>query len=123
MATFRAILRKFGLLFSSISGHTRLSLIEVSDYLPSPQISINKIDKALPASACGLPLISKVMTSIGLIFQLYRNANMNFVVHVIGIFNLVPVLNQYMSSLYLRLIYTATKSRCFCVKLAGFMKR
>ena len=80
--TFWAILRKFGLLFSSISGHTRLSLIEVSDYLPSPQISINKIDKALPASACGLPLISKVDTSIGLTGELYRNAkmsNLNFV--------------------------------------------
>ena len=41
------------------------------------------MDKALPASAWGLPLISKVKTSIGLTEQLYRNAkmsNLNFVV-------------------------------------------
>ena len=37
------------------------------------------------ASACGLPLISKVMTSIGLSRQLYGNAkmsNLNFVVQM-----------------------------------------
>ena len=39
------------------------------------------MDEAWPAIACGLHLISKVMTSIGLTAQLYRNAkvsNMNF---------------------------------------------
>ena len=51
--------------------------------LIKPQISINKINKALPASAWGLPLINKVTTSIGLTGQLYRNtkiSNLNFVV-------------------------------------------
>ena len=50
-----------------------------------PQISINYIDKALPASACGLSLISKVMTSIWSTHQLYRNAkmfNLSFVVQM-----------------------------------------
>ena len=52
----------------------------------------------MPASACGLSLISKVTTSIGLTHQLHRNvkmSNLNFVVQMSkGIFNLVPVLNQ-----------------------------
>ena len=57
------------------SCHTAYDCIK-SIGLPT-QISINLIDKAGPASACGLPLISKVMTSIGLTSQLYRNAKMS----------------------------------------------
>ena len=71
-----------------------------------PPISINKRDEAWTASAC-LPLISKVMTSIGLTSQLYRNAKM-FNLELLWYsshmnFQFVPILNQYMSPLYVPL--------------------
>ena len=58
-----------------------------------PPISINKRDEAWTASAC-LPLISKVMTSIGLTSQLYRNSKMIFMVQMSKEFLLIPFLNQ-----------------------------
>ena len=48
-----------------------------------PKSALSKLNKA--AYACGLHLISKVTTSIGLTSQLYRNAkmsNLNFVVQM-----------------------------------------
>ena len=38
-----------------------------------PQIYINELDEALPAFACGLHLLSEVVTSIALTQQLFRN--------------------------------------------------
>ena len=56
--------------------------------------SSSQISITLACSACGLPLISKVMTSIGLTSQLYRNSKMIFMVQMSKEFLLIPFLNQ-----------------------------
>ena len=58
-------------LWSETSNKTSLSNV-------SPQISINLIDEAWPAIACGLHLICSVMTSIGLTYVNAKMSNMNF---------------------------------------------